>query len=413
MQRIYRSMGLIAGTGTISFVASVSFFAAPSPDTTLVLLAMSLPARSLAFTREGDRYSAEYSVIVEARRGQTMSAEINAKEVVRVPTFRETARTDESVIWQQYLRLAPGRYALTLSLKDEGGLRAAGEEVTLDVPQLAAGALGTPIAVYEAIPRSSVDSLPRLLARPRSTATFGTDSLVPVYLEASGPQAPATVDVRVVGDGEQELWRSTVDLTQRQSLRSTTITIPVLPLGIGVSTLTVTAPGRPDTARTRLLVSLGDDLPIASFNEMLNYMRYFAAPERIKVLRDVSPAQRSEVWAQFLKATDPVPGTPEHEALRDYFMRIRAANQRYRDDGPVGWQADRGIAFVALGEPDNIHDSAMQDPNSRVRQLVWEYTSLRLQLVFSDQTGFGRWRLSNSGRAELEGAIRRKLATAP
>ena len=108
-----------------------------------------------------------------------------------------------------------------------------------------------------------------------------------------------------------------------------------------------------------------------------------------------------------------MPGTPEHEALRDYFLRIRAANLRFREDGPIGWQTDRGTAFVGLGEPDQIHDSSLQDPNQRVRELVWEYTALRLQLVFTDQSGFGRWRLSNSGRAELETAIRRKLATPP
>ena len=43
-----------------------------------------------------------------------------------------------------------------------------------------------------------------------------------------------------------------------------------------MNSLVVTAAGRPDTARTRMLVSLGDDLPIASFDEMLNYLRYFA-----------------------------------------------------------------------------------------------------------------------------------------
>ena len=413
MQRLYRSMGLIAGSGTLAFVASASFLTAPSPDTTLVLLALSLPSRSLAFTREGDRYAAEYSVHVEARRGPTVVAQVDARETVRVPTFRETSRTDESIIWQQYLRLAPGRYSLAIALKDESGLRNASEEVSLEVPRLAAGAIATPIAVYEAIPRTSVDSLPRLLVRPRSTVTFGADSLLAVYLEAVGPQAPAAVNVRVVGEGEQELWSSTIALTERMAVRSATIAVPVTRLGVGISNLVVTAPGRTDTARTRLLVSLGDDLPIAGFDEMLNYLRYFAPANRIKPMRDATPVQRAEAWAKFLKDTDPVPGTPEHEGLRDYFARIRAANQRFREDGPIGWQTDRGTAFVGLGDPDNVYDSALQDPSARVRQQVWEYRAIRLTLVFLDQTGFGRWRLGASARAELENAIRRKLSLQP
>ena len=281
------------------------------------------------------------------------------------------------------------------------------------MPRLTAGAIATPIAVYEAIPRSSLDSLPRLLARPRSTVTFGADSLVPVYLEAAGLNAPALVNVRIVGEGEQELWTAAVPLTQRLSIRSATIAIPVNRLGVGISNLIVTAPGFADSARTRLLVSLGDDLPIGTFEEMLNYLRYFATTDRLKPLREATATTRSEAWGKFLKDTDPIPGTPEHEGLRDYFARIRTANLRFRDDGPIGWQTDRGTAFVGLGDPDNVYDSGLQDPNARVRQQVWEYRALRLNLAFFDQTGFGRWRLSLSARSELENAIRRRLALKP
>jgi GWxTD domain-containing protein len=413
MQRLYRSMGLVAGTGAIPFVASVSFLTAPHPDTTLTLVALSLPSRALSFTREGERYTAEYTVRLEARRGVAVAAQLEAKETVRVSTFRETARTDESVIWQQYLRLAPGRYTLAIAIKDESGLRNAAEEVSLEVPKLTGGAIGSPIGVYEAIPRSSVDSIPRLLARPRSTVTFGVDSLYPVYIEAVGDQAPSSVNIRVVGEGDFELWNTTVDLQQRLNVRSTAVGVPVARLGVGISNITVTAAGRADTARARVLVSLGDDLPISTFEEMLGYLRYFATADKLKLLRDAPLTQRADAWAKFLKDTDPAPGTAENEALRDYFARIRAANQRYREDGPVGWQTDRGTTFVALGDPDNIYDSSLQDPSARVRQQVWEYRALRLQLVYIDQTGFGRWRLSSSARAELDNAIRRKLASTP
>lgn len=413
MQRLFRNMGLISGSGAIPFVASASFLTAPSSDTTLVLLALSMPSRALAFTREGDRYAAEYTVRVEARQGPVTKAQVEAKETVRVPTFRETSRTDESIIWQQYLRLAPGRYTLGVAIKDESGIRNASEEVSLDVPRLAGGALGTPIAVYEAIPRSSLDSIPRLLARPRSMVTFGVDSLIPIYLEAAGSAAPSSVDIRVLGEGNLELWKNTVELPQRNALRSATIGVPVTRLGVGISTLLVTAAGRTDTARTQLLVSLGDDLPIASFEEMVAYLKYFTTSDRLKPLREATPTQRAEAWTKFLKDTDPVPGTAEHEGLRDYFARIRTANIRFREDGPIGWQTDRGTAYVALGDPDNVYDSGLSDPSARVRQQVWEYRAMRVSLVFMDQTGFGRWRLGASQRAEMENAIRAKLNAKP
>ena len=123
MQRLYRGMGLLAGTGTIPFVASVSFLRTASPDSTLVMIALSMPARALGFAREGDRYAANYNVRLELRQGAVVVRQLESKESVRVPTFRETSRTDESIIWQQFLRIAPGRYTLVVAVKDESSIR--------------------------------------------------------------------------------------------------------------------------------------------------------------------------------------------------------------------------------------------------------------------------------------------------
>jgi GWxTD domain-containing protein len=301
--------------------------------------------------------------------------------------------------------------SLALSIKDESSIRNASEEVQLEVPRLSPDMFGSPLPVYEAIPRSTADSLPRLLARPRATVVFGQDSVLPLYLDAVGAEAPTRAHVRIMGDGDTRLFDADIELPARGGGHSTTYGVPVAKMGIGINTLLVSGPGRADTARARVFVSLGDDLPIASFDEMFAYLRYFTTADRLKTLRDATPAFRPEAWAAFLKATDPIPGTAEHEGLRDYFGRIRVANIRFRDDGPVGWQSDRGTAFVALGDPDNIVDTGMTDPNARVRQQIWEYRELRVQILFVDQTGFGRWRLSVQGRAELDNAIRRRMAS--
>jgi len=410
MQRLYRGMGLIAGSAALPFVASVGFLTSPSPDTTLTLVSLSLPSRALGFAREGERYTASYAARLELRQGQAIIRQLEATETVRVPTFRETARTDESVIWQQFLRLPPGRYNLAVSVKDGSSIRGATEDVILDVPRLPSGGLATPIPVYEVIPRTTGDSLPRLLARPRASVVFGQDSVFPLYIDNPAPTAPERLRLRALGDGDVLTWDTTFTLDRRGAGRSATIAIPVSRLAIGVNTLQLLVPGTTDEARTRVFVSLGDDLPIAGFEEMLGYLRYFTTPERLRALRDAPLAGRGEAWATFLKATDPVPATAEHEGLRDYFARIRTANVRYRDDGQVGWQSDRGTAYVALGDPDNLYDSGAIDPNARVRQQIWEYRELRLQLLFIDQSGFGRWRLNPSSRSELDNAIRRKLA---
>jgi GWxTD domain-containing protein len=164
----------------------------------------------------------------------------------------------------------------------------------------------------------------------------------------------------------------------------------------------------PDSVRAPLFVSLGDELPVASFDEMVSYLRYFAVPERLRALREGDAAARGAAWAAFLRESDPDPATTQHEGLRAYFGRIRQANVRFNEDGTPGWITDRGMALVGVGEPDNIIDQGIGDIGVRGRTQVWEYREQRVQLVFVDQTGYGRYRLTPSSSAELQGAIRRR-----
>ena len=42
--------------------------------------------------------------------------DLTREEIVRVPTFQETLRADESVLFQQILRLTPGTYKVTVTV---------------------------------------------------------------------------------------------------------------------------------------------------------------------------------------------------------------------------------------------------------------------------------------------------------
>lgn len=414
MNRVYQSMGLISAQGQMPFVGNVSFLSTPSADTTLMLLAVSLPATALNFQRVNEQYVATYTVRIELRRGTEVVQAWDAREVVRVPTFKETQRTDEAVIWQQYMRVRPGSYSMLVGFKDANSIRNTAQQVALEVPAIADGTLSSPVPVYEAMARHQVDSLPRVLVRPRSSVSFATDTTLPIYVESSGLRGPSAVSATLVAEGNTVVWKDSATIDPKSgSVASRTFTIPVRQMGIGIVTLNMTRAGSNDTSSTKLFVTLGEDLPIASFEEMVRYLRYFTTAERLRALREASPAQRPQAWADFLRLTDPIASTSENEGLRDYFNRIRVANVRFRDDALIGWTSDRGIAFVGLGEPDQIYESAAMDITSRTRQQIWEYQGdTRLRLVFLDNGGMGRFRLTASNMAELEAAIRRRIQAA-
>src|ERR1700686_4734148 len=118
---IYRQIGLLAAPSPLAFVGRVSSFATASPDTTLVLASISIPNRALTFTREGDRYRAPYEVKLTLDRGDVEVASVDAMEIVRVGSFREVNRTDESIIFQHYFHVRPGTYAISAMVRDVGG----------------------------------------------------------------------------------------------------------------------------------------------------------------------------------------------------------------------------------------------------------------------------------------------------
>lgn len=408
--RLYRQMGLLAEGGETPFVGSVSFLAGKVPDSTMFMLTVSVPSRALTFVRENDRYRASYSATLSLTRANESARRFETHHIVRVASFKETTRSDESVLYQQLVLAQPGVYDLTFSLRDDAGGKGSSIEATVNIPRVTAGSLSSPIPVYEVVPRTSLDSLPRIVPSPRATLTFGQDSTLLIYLEGYGTGTSLPVRVSVFGENTSTpVWSDVLALQRRGMLFSGQLSIPVAQLGVGALTLAVTSTQAPDTTKAPVFVTFGEDLPVATFTEMVNYLRYFGSPARIQSLRDSPPDARASAWTAFLRETDPDPTTPLNEALRDYFGRIAQANSRFREEGGTGWLTDRGRVFVALGPPDQFYEPNTTDLNQRGRAQIWEYRRHRLQIVFIDQTGFGRWRMTVGSEGEFEALVRREL----
>jgi GWxTD domain-containing protein len=414
---IYHQMGLIATGSPLSFVGKIAYFATSSADSTMMLVSVSIPNRALSFTREGDSYRALYEVHVVLSQGNSQVAADNSMEIVRVPVFKEINRTDESVIFQHYFKVRPGNYNISFQVRDATSARGATQEGLITIPLLRSGQLSTPVLVYEAALRTALDSIPRILASPRSSAVFGQDSVVTVYLEGYGSQARLPVSFVVQNDRGAITWRDTVLLQRHGNLLSGSVSIPISRVGIGVANVTFTRGDATDTVRTPVFVSFGDGIPLLSYDEMLLQLRYYAAPDRIRILRNAPLEQRGAVWAEFLRSTDPAPSTPEHEGLQAYFARVMQANSRFREEGVgrTGWLSDRGKVFVSLGEPDQMYEQSTNTPlnsgsvGARGRLQYWEYAQYRLRLLFYDESGAGRWRITPASEADFQSVNARLL----
>jgi len=273
-------------------------------------------------------------------------------------------------------------------------------------PRFAGGPILTrPLPVYTADGRPTRSERPKLVANPRATLPYGSDSMR-FYIERYGVP-PATILARVVDGTDRELWRDSVRLSGTTELSFATVIVAPGSMPVGQAELQTVARDGGDTTHSRFLVSFSNQWVITNFDEMLSLLRYFDRQDWVDSLRRSAPERRPDVWREFWKATDPVPITPENESLDDYFRRVQQANLRFQDEGQPGWLTERGEVFISLGEPDEMLDLSSGLDRGGQRVVRWTYTSQRLVLYFQDQSGFSRFRLTPASRAEFQRVLAR------
>lgn len=397
---IYSRMGFLVTPAPISSISSLHYLATPSPDSVLALFALSLANHSLTFHRDGNEFVATYHVELVLRSDSAPPAQLSSDQTVRVGTFQETLRADESVLFQGTLTLRPGVYATSLSLRDRNSPAFARTERADTVPRLAGPALAVPIAYYEGTGRTELKDAPELIMNPRATLPYGRDSLR-FYVEGYGLPVGTRLAAAAFDDNDNTLWRDTVQLQDSAGFGRSSIRLAATALPIGEGELVLDAMDAGFRVRTPFLVSFSSQWVTTNYAEMISLLRYFGRPDLVTKLRDATPEQRAETWREFWTATDPVPITPENEALDAYLRRVQTANFRFRESGTPGWLTDRGEVYITLGEPDEIQDfSGAGISRGATQMITWTYNTLRAVLYFQDRTGFGRFELTPTSRAD-------------
>jgi len=403
---MYGAMGLLVAGPPLPFVATLGYLAAATADSTLALFGLSLANHALNFQRDGAAFIARYHVEVAFRTDTGAVRQLASDETVRVRTFQETLRADESVIYQQFIAVPPGVYRVMVTVRDLNGPAASHRERTDTVPRFAGQGMSAPLAVYQGAGRTRASDVPKLLVNPRATVSYGADTLR-FYLEAYGERPGTRLLARALDQGGHEVWHDTLALAGTEALATGLAVLRPgeLPVGAGRFEIGRVGAGTAATRTAPFLVSFSDQLAITSYDQMMSLLRYFERQEWVDKLRHATPDQRPAVWREFYKATDPVESTPENEALDGYFRRIQIANQRFRESGDPGWLTDRGEVFITLGDPDDVFDFSSDVSRAGVRGIRWTYNSMRLTLFFQDNTGFGRYRLTPLSRAEFQRVV--------
>jgi GWxTD domain-containing protein len=394
--QFYQRLGRLAADDPLPFVGTVAF-AAGSGDSVIGILGLSLENRALTFQREGNVFVARYRVSLSFRREGAPSVDVAREEVVRVVNFQETLRSDESILFQQVLRLVPGEYKVAVTVRDAASTSESRAEASFTAPSFGAGSVSAPILVYQATGRGARSDPLTLVLNPRGSVGYGTDTLL-AYIEGYGFSKNTDVPFKVVDEQQHVIHQDELRFHGGKEVESQVVRLSPDSVSLGELRLVV---GEGTAERdVSALVSFTQAWVVTNFDEMLDLLRYFGYDEQVSAMRKAPVSERARLWHEFYTSTDPNTVTPENEALNLYFSRIAQANARFTDEGMPGWRTDRGEVYINLGPPDEAIENS---PGTTANRIVrWTYLSYRLEIFFRDESGFGRLKLVPSSRSEYE-----------
>ncbi len=410
--QVYQQLGFLAGPPEFPAVASFATMAGPR-DSTFVLVGLSLPSSALRFQRNADGFVGEYHIVVSFLIDSVIVNRLERRENVRVGSFAETGRIDESIIFQDLIALPPGKYQVQVQANDAFSSRGFRASDSLEVPAYGEQRrLAAPVLVYEADGRADRDARPDFIVNARKTVPYGAEP-PRVYLELYHAPTPQSVQLRIVDDRGESVWQDqTLVQDGNEQLRHALVDIPTGSLPLGRLWLEAsTAGSSAEIIRSPLLVTISDQWMVANFAEVLRFVAYIASPAELDSLTKVTGSVRRDRWDSFWKRRDPLPATPLNEFREEFLQRIRFVSEHFTESGRPGWDTDRGEAYVVLGAPDQMADRRMgREAGAQTNAIEWLYESIaggRLQLLFFDRGGFGRFELTPQSEQAFRSAAQR------
>ncbi len=394
-QALFQRLGRLSAGEPLPFTGSLAQVKGAG-DTVIVILGLSLENRALSFQKDDNAYVARYRIDASFQPTTGRAVSSGQEEVVRVNTFQETGRADESVLFQKFFRLLPDSYQVAVTIRDlqSGTINKA--SLPLVVSPLGTATTSAPILTYQVTGREKLAQTLRIVLNPRGAVAFGGDTLL-AYLEGYNYPGPTAVPFEVRTATDSIVFKDSLMFRGGLPVESQFIKLRPDSMALGELRLVVGRP--PDQKVTSAVVSFSAAWLVTNFDEMIGMLRWFGHQDDVNQLKQAEPDQRAAAWLKFWKETDPNPGTPENEALNAYFGRVAVAAQQFRDEGVPGWRTERGEVYIRLGPPDDVFDT---NGLTQTRVIRWTYQSLRLTLYFRDDSGFNRYRLTPESRSEFE-----------
>lgn len=125
--------------------------------------------------------------------------------------------------------------------------------------------------------------------------------------------------------------------------------------------------------------------------------RLIMTKEEVKIFERLPDAEsRKEFIADFWDKRDPDPDTPDNEYKKEFDARVAFVNKRFNKEGGPAINTDRGRIYIFMGPPDKSEEFSPQLGGTvRGFTVWWSYYTHNMAVEFTDETGNGKFRLTD------------------
>jgi GWxTD domain-containing protein len=381
-------------------------FLGPQPGQTRLDVFVQVGYDNLSFVKTGDTYAASYeaAIGIDDSTGTQVLEKVWTENVAGL-TFDQSVSSSGYSLQQRSFTVAPGRYAVRVSVRDMESKTEKKASYRCVVPDFSTSlvAISDLMIVGRITVRDGKRSiLPNVSPNVGNLSDAfyvffevydraGADSL---RFEARVLDAKQEVVVRTdttefVKTGRNEVFMR-IDNSQ-MPLGDYILSVRAVPASVPRDTQSVekkfiASRVRPIVVRWKGLPRAEKDIDLA-----IEQLGYIAKDNEMSDLKSGGTLlEKQQKFLAFWKKRSLNPNAPRNEKMALYYARVDYANKhftRYRE----GWRTDMGLVFILLGPPSSVERYPFQIDEKP--EEVWQYYDLNYQFVFRDENGFGDYRL--------------------
>jgi len=369
-----------------------------------VNLFIQVPFREIQFIRTSKGFEGGYTVTVSIydEKAENLVLEKIWNEDISSDSFDESSAKENYNISHRTFDLERNTYFIKTTVMDRESREEFSSERLFAVKDFE-----TDLSISDILLISSntvVEGRNKMIpniTRNVSNSEEGVDMFFEIYSDSVGEY---NIEYVVINK-EREILRTKTE-TQIVNKGKTQVyyTLEDSSLGLGSYLLTVAIKDNDDNnivATTKPFYSRWVGLPanVENIDNAIAQVVYIASPDEMDYLKEGKTEQdKTKRFLEFWKSKDPSPGNEENEIFEQYFNRVSFANENFSHYSD-GWSTDRGMVFIILGAPSNVERHPFEY-NAKPYE-VWQYYELNRSFVFTDQTGFGDYRLVTPLQGDL------------